>query len=86
MTDQPDQHDPPIHSDPIIRMANQIALFFGHRAEEEAIAGTEDHIVRFWDPRMRRDLLSRLGAGGEGLSPIARGAAERLGRRAPRPG
>lgn len=73
---------PATHADPIVRMANQIALFFRHRSEEEAIAGTEDHIRKFWDPRMRADLLARLRAGGEGLSATARRAAERLGERA----
>lgn len=65
-------------SDPIIRMANQIAMFFRHRPEAEAVADTETHIRKFWDPRMRAELLARLAAGGEGLSPIALAAAERL--------
>ena len=62
----------------IDRMANQIARFFASRPEADAIAGTEDHIVKFWDPRMRAALLMHLAAGGHDLSPIARKAAERL--------
>ncbi|BBK40392.1 NAD-dependent formate dehydrogenase [Allostella vacuolata] len=64
--------------DAIVRMANQIARFFASRPDEAAVAGTEDHIVKFWDPRMRGQLLAHLAAGGEGLTPIARRAAERL--------
>ncbi|WP_374450172.1 formate dehydrogenase subunit delta [Stella sp.] len=65
-------------SDRIDRMANQIARFFASRPEAEAVAGTEDHIVKFWDPRMRAALIAHLAAGGADLSPIARQAAERL--------
>ena len=59
-------------------MANQIARFFAARPEEQAVAGTEDHIRRFWDPRMRTQILAHLAAGGEGLDPIARAAVARL--------
>lgn len=69
-------------SDRIDRMANQIARFFASRPEAEAVAGTEDHIVKFWDPRMRATLLRHLEAGGGELTPIARMAAERLRDRA----
>jgi formate dehydrogenase subunit delta len=60
----------------LVRMANQIADFFKVHPEEEAVAGTADHIRRFWDPRMRAKLADHLAAGGEGLTPIARKAAE----------
>jgi len=65
-------------ADRIDRMANQIARFFASRPEPEAVAGTEDHIRKFWDPRMRAALVAHLAAGGADLSPVARGAAERL--------
>ena len=59
-------------------MANQIARFFASRPEEQAVAGTADHIHLFWDPRMRSQILAHLAAGGEGLDPIARAAIARL--------
>jgi len=59
-------------------MANQIARFFASRPEEQAVAGTADHIRLFWDPRMRSQILAHLAAGGEGLDPIARAAIARL--------
>jgi formate dehydrogenase subunit delta len=59
-------------------MANQIARFFASRPEEQAVAGTADHIHLFWDPRMRSQILAHLAAGGEGLDPIARQAVAHL--------
>jgi formate dehydrogenase subunit delta len=59
-------------------MANQIARFFASRPEEQAVADTRDHIRRFWDPRMRNQILAHLAGGGEGLDPIARAALARL--------
>ncbi|MEQ8166962.1 MAG: formate dehydrogenase subunit delta [Alphaproteobacteria bacterium] len=62
----------------LVHMANQIADFFDAYPEEEAIAATENHFRRFWERRMRRELVLHLAAGGEGLSPIALAAARRL--------
>jgi formate dehydrogenase subunit delta len=62
----------------LVRMANQIADFFRTVPEPEAVAGTADHIQKFWDPRMRAQLKTILNAGGEGLNPIARTAAEKV--------
>jgi formate dehydrogenase subunit delta len=67
----------------LVRMANQMADFFAAQAHDEAVAGVEDHILKFWDPRMRRDLAAHLAAGGAGLKPIAREAAERVVARLP---
>jgi len=54
-------------------MVNDIASFFhsepDHRAAIEGIAG---HIRRFWDPRMRREILRWVDEhDGEGLQPLA---------------
>jgi formate dehydrogenase subunit delta len=56
----------------LIRMANQIGEFFAAEAEHvAALEGIAGHIKRFWDPRMRRELLQHLDAhGGEGLQPL----------------
>ncbi|MBX5452486.1 MAG: formate dehydrogenase subunit delta [Acidobacteriia bacterium] len=59
-------------------MANQIARFFEHRGEEKAAADTADHLRKFWDPRMRREIIAHFMAGGEGLSPIAKKAVALL--------
>lgn len=62
----------------LVRMANQIASFFRVQPEAEAVAATADHIRKFWDPRMRRDLTAHLKAGGAGLDPLALAAAQSL--------
>jgi formate dehydrogenase subunit delta len=64
-------------NDNLVHMANQIAAFFRLRAHEQAVAGTEDHIRKFWDPRMRAKMAEHIAHGGEGLTPLAREAAER---------
>jgi formate dehydrogenase subunit delta len=53
-------------------MANQIAAFFEAEPDRavalESIAG---HIRRFWDPRMRREILDWVDVRqGEGLHPL----------------
>jgi formate dehydrogenase subunit delta len=53
----------------LVYMANQIGRFFAHEPEAKAIADTADHLKRFWDPRMRAEILAHAEAGGEGLSP-----------------
>jgi formate dehydrogenase subunit delta len=61
----------------LVRMANQIADFFKIQPEQEAVAGTADHIRKFWDPRMRKMMAEHLSHGGKGLSPIALQAAQK---------
>ena len=58
-------------------MIDQIALNFAAIGNDNAVAATADHIVKFWDPRMKTALLAgELGA----LSPIARGAVAMLAK------
>jgi formate dehydrogenase subunit delta len=62
----------------LVYMANQIAKFFAIHPEPAAIAGTADHLRKFWDPRMRRLIIEHFDAGGEGLNAITRKAIEQL--------
>jgi formate dehydrogenase subunit delta len=62
----------------MIHMANQIAIFFETKPEAEAREGFADHINKFWEPRMRRQLLDHLAAGGAGLRPLALEAANMI--------
>ncbi len=64
----------------LVAMANQIATFFKSFPEAEAVAATADHIMQFWDPRMRAQLSAYALSGGSGLCAIAQGAAERIAR------
>ena len=59
-----------VETDTIVRMANQIASFFGALPRDEALAGFAGHIRDFWDPRMREHLRAHLAVGGDGLSPL----------------
>jgi formate dehydrogenase subunit delta len=62
----------------MVHMANQIALFFAAYPREEAIAGVADHLRKFWEPRMRRQLLDYTCQGGAGLHELVLEAAKRL--------
>jgi formate dehydrogenase subunit delta len=62
----------------LVTMANQIAAFFRPYPEDEAIKGTYEHLIQFWDPRMRVKMIAHVEAGGEGLSPIALAATKQL--------
>lgn len=53
--------------DKLVHTANQIASFFKTLPHEDAAARTADHINKFWEPRMRRQLFDYMDAGGEGL-------------------
>lgn len=57
-------------------MANQIGRFFAAQKAATVVAGIEDHIRKFWDPRMRRDLLAHLDQ--VTLDPPVREAMERI--------
>jgi formate dehydrogenase subunit delta len=63
----------------LVYMVNQIARAFAAEGEDRAVAATAEHLKLFWDPRMRREILAHLAAGGDGLEPVSRAALERLG-------
>jgi formate dehydrogenase subunit delta len=67
----------------LVRMANEIAMFFMPYPHDEAVADIAQHIVDFWDPRMRRAMAEIVAAGGEGLSPLAREGVDVALRPAP---
>lgn len=62
----------------MVHMANQIALFFASYPKEEAVASVTDHFKKFWEPRMRRQIIQYVSAGGDGLNDLAREAVKRL--------
>lgn len=59
-------------------MANQIGRFFAHRPHDVAIAGVEEHLRKFWDPRMRRQIVADMQNGAATLDPLVREAVGRL--------
>lgn len=60
-------------TDHLIKMANQIAANLAAQGQEVAIRETAQHIIDFWDPRMKAGIT---GADLDRLSPIARAAIE----------
>ncbi len=63
----------------LVRMANQIAQAFAADPEAQAIEEVRDHLRKFWDPRMRRQILTYRQGGGGGLLPLAMAAVDGLG-------
>jgi formate dehydrogenase subunit delta len=54
-----------MHIDALLRMANQIGDFFEAMPDrDEALEGIAMHLKRFWEPRMRRELLAHIDAAG----------------------
>lgn len=63
----------------LITMANDIATYFTVEPDHAtAVEGVRDHLTKFWDPAMRRQLKAHLDQGGEGLNPLAREGVEKL--------
>ena len=62
----------------LVRMANQIATFFGSQPGETQAAEVAGHLKAFWEPRMLSALYAHVDAGGEGLSPLVLEAVGRL--------
>jgi formate dehydrogenase subunit delta len=63
----------------LISMANDIAAFFDSESDKAVAAeGVRVHISRFWDPRMRREIIAHVAAGGAGLCATAIGAIKTL--------
>lgn len=67
----------------LVRMANQIGAFFVTMPDQtKAAAGIAEHLRKFWEPRMRRDLLAFLDQHPDGrsgnvvLDPVVRNALE----------
>lgn len=63
----------------LVKMANQIEDFFRSEPDHSAaIAGIENHLKRFWDPRMRKAIMQHVEEGGAGLGELAMAAVQRL--------
>ncbi|OZB62034.1 MAG: formate dehydrogenase subunit delta [Lysobacterales bacterium 14-68-21] len=65
--------------DTLTRMVNDIANYFAAEPDHAAgVAGVADHLKKFWDPVMRKQIIEHLHAGGDGLEPLAREAVQKL--------
>ena len=70
--------------EPLIKMANEIASFFeGEPDKQQAMKDTASHIGRYWEARMRRDIVAHYRRGAGGLGEVARGAIAILAANTP---
>jgi formate dehydrogenase subunit delta len=60
----------------LVKMANEIASFFEAEPDRAVmLEGVAGHLKRFWDPRMRREILQWVDEHqGEGLKDSVRAA------------
>ena len=64
-----------MRTDRLVSMANDIGAFFGAEPDKtEAAKNVASHLKRFWDPRMRREIIAHYREGGAGLDPVVRTA------------
>ena len=65
----------------LVKMLNEISTFYVSQGDlEEAAAHVESHVARFWEKRMRNQIIDYLRGGGEGLSDASRAAVALLVR------
>jgi formate dehydrogenase subunit delta len=62
------------HLQPYVRLANEVAVQFPQLSDDEAAVAVAAHLRRYFEPRLRADLLAYLAAGGTDLLPIAHAA------------
>ena len=63
----------------LVSMANDISNFFhGEVGEQDAYKSVALHISRYWDPRMRQQIIAHAATGGEGLCKSALDAVRSL--------
>lgn len=68
-----------MHIEQLIIMANDIATFFqGAVDRSEAVQSVATHLRRYWDPRMRKQIIECYQAGETDLSELARAAVAAL--------
>jgi formate dehydrogenase subunit delta len=68
-----------VRAERLVSMANDIGSFFNSEADKTVAAqGVANHIKRYWDPRMRREIVTHYRDGGAGLDPLVRSAVALL--------
>ena len=71
----------------LVKMANEISAFFASESPPaQAAEDVAQHLRRFWEPRMRRQIIAHVRVtGGAGLSELARRGVEALAAAEPQP-
>ena len=69
-----------MNSTELAHMANQIGHYYQAYGTDEAVAGIQAHVQRFWHPDLRAQLIALAGREDSELLPTVRTAAQRLSR------
>jgi formate dehydrogenase subunit delta len=64
--------------DHLVKMANEIAAFYVAESPNDAAKSIASHLTRFWDPRMRKQIIEHNQSGGAGLKDVVRDAVSML--------
>lgn len=64
--------------DDLVRMSTQIAQFFEPYPHADAVEGVQEHLVKFWTPSMRAELLAIRRADTPALHPLVAEAVDRI--------
>lgn len=67
-------------SEKLVYMANQIGDFFHSYPHDQAVVGIKDHIHKFWDPRMLRQIFEIMERPEHGLRQNALEALQILAK------
>jgi formate dehydrogenase subunit delta len=63
----------------LVKMANDIGNFFNSETDKEIAAeGIKNHLLRSWDPRMRKAIIAYCQEDGSELSPLVKVAVNKL--------
>jgi len=62
----------------LVYQANQIAKFFASQPEAKSVANILDHLQKYWDPRMRREIIAHAKTNGADFNPRVLSAVRRL--------
>jgi formate dehydrogenase subunit delta len=59
----------------LVKMVNEISVFFESESPgEQAPRDVANHLRRFWEPRMRKQIIEHYNRGAAGLEDIGRAA------------
>ncbi|MGK0297088.1 MAG: formate dehydrogenase subunit delta [Gammaproteobacteria bacterium] len=65
--------------DNLVEMANDIGSYFKSEPDhEEAVNGVYNHMDKFWEVRMQRQIVNYVEQGGNDLAPFVAEAVSRL--------
>jgi formate dehydrogenase subunit delta len=64
----------------LVDMVNEIAAFFVGEEPGKAAENVANHLRRYWDPRMRKQIIEHASNGGEGLSQVAKAGVGLISR------